>query len=214
MITSRQIRAARGLLNWKQSDLAKSAKISLKAINNMEQELVVPRVNSLLAVRATLEAHAIEFLPNQGVRLKEDELDIQRFDGPASMELLLEDIKKTLTPKGGELLICDVDEHKFYNAGKNHFDAYYKGIHNLNIEEKILIAEGDDFTIAPKEFYRLVPRKNFGLTPHLIYANKFVLVIWGPPIKLIILTNQAVADTFRTKFYSLWNEAKPLSSQM
>jgi transcriptional regulator with XRE-family HTH domain len=73
MITPRQIRAARGLLNWSQQELADSAIISLNALARLERGLVDPRASTLSAVEKALADAGIEFLPEgekgEGVRL-------------------------------------------------------------------------------------------------------------------------------------------------
>ena len=46
MITGRQIRAARGLLGWKQQDLSKKAEISIASVRRIESSAGVPSVNA------------------------------------------------------------------------------------------------------------------------------------------------------------------------
>ena len=43
MITPAQIKAARALVGWKQADLAKAAKLSLTALNNIERGEADPK---------------------------------------------------------------------------------------------------------------------------------------------------------------------------
>lgn len=73
MITPRQIRAARGLLNWSQQELADSAIISLNALARLERGMVDPRASTLSAVEKALMDAGVEFLPDgekgEGVRL-------------------------------------------------------------------------------------------------------------------------------------------------
>jgi predicted transcriptional regulator len=70
MIAPPQIKAARALVGWKQSDLAKSAGISLTALNNIERGEVDPRSSTLAAIQRALEAAGVEFIPG-GVRLRD-----------------------------------------------------------------------------------------------------------------------------------------------
>lgn len=62
MITNVQIRAARALLDWKQTDLAKAAKVSEMSVKNLEKGDKDPRVSTIQAVRAALEAAGVEFI--------------------------------------------------------------------------------------------------------------------------------------------------------
>ncbi|MVT52516.1 helix-turn-helix domain-containing protein [Bradyrhizobium yuanmingense] len=77
MISIEQIRAARGLLGWSQTDLAEAAGRSLPTIKRLEREsddgsAVSDDVRE--AVRAALEKAGVEFIPENGggagVRMK------------------------------------------------------------------------------------------------------------------------------------------------
>lgn len=77
MISIEQIRAARGLLGWSQTDLAEAAGRSLPTIKRLEREsddgsAVSGDVRD--AVRAALEKAGVEFIPENGggagVRMK------------------------------------------------------------------------------------------------------------------------------------------------
>jgi transcriptional regulator with XRE-family HTH domain len=73
MVTSAQIRAARGLLNWTVRDLAERSGVHRNTISRVETETTGPG-HSLAAIRAALEAAGVEFIPEVGggvgVRLK------------------------------------------------------------------------------------------------------------------------------------------------
>ncbi len=73
--TPRQIRAARGLLNWTRTELADHAIVSTTTVADIERGDVNPRASTLGAIILALEKAGIEFLrPNaegcgEGVRL-------------------------------------------------------------------------------------------------------------------------------------------------
>jgi transcriptional regulator with XRE-family HTH domain len=66
MFTSAQSRAARGLLDWSQTDLATKAGISLSTVRDFETGKRSPIANNLAAMRKALEAAGIEFIPENG----------------------------------------------------------------------------------------------------------------------------------------------------
>jgi DNA-binding XRE family transcriptional regulator len=74
MITSAQIRAARGLLKWTQTMLAHKASISPVTLNMIESDNVDPRASTLRAIETVLEKAGIELIGNEqegfGVRLR------------------------------------------------------------------------------------------------------------------------------------------------
>lgn len=66
MITTAQIRAARGLLKWTQATLAHRAALSTVTLNMIENETVRPRPATLDAIRHALEAAGVQMLEEGG----------------------------------------------------------------------------------------------------------------------------------------------------
>jgi transcriptional regulator with XRE-family HTH domain len=76
-LTVEQSRAARGLVNWNQNQLADAANIGRATIRRFEAGRRTPIPNNLAAIRRALEAAGVEFIPARngkgvGVRLRED----------------------------------------------------------------------------------------------------------------------------------------------
>jgi hypothetical protein len=76
MITGRQVRAARALLNWKQDMLAEKALVALTALKRLESEHGLPVHDATRdQVRRALEAAGIMFVESdrgKGVMLLND----------------------------------------------------------------------------------------------------------------------------------------------
>ncbi len=76
MITGRQVRAARALLNWKQEMLAEKALVALTALKRMESERGLPVHESTRdQVRRALETAGVLFIDSdrgRGVMLLND----------------------------------------------------------------------------------------------------------------------------------------------
>jgi transcriptional regulator with XRE-family HTH domain len=78
VITPAQIRAARALLGWKQTDLAKAAGVSEISVKNIERSATDPRASTLLRIQRALEQAGVEIIQDGspsldgggGVRLK------------------------------------------------------------------------------------------------------------------------------------------------
>ena len=76
MITAAQCRAARGLLRWKQKELAARTGIGVLAIHKFETCQTSPHHTTLKVIRDTLEAAGVLFIDadeeaGPGVRLGE-----------------------------------------------------------------------------------------------------------------------------------------------
>jgi transcriptional regulator with XRE-family HTH domain len=65
-------RAARGLLDWSQAELASRSNLSESTIRDFEKGRRVPSVNNLSAIQRALEAAGVEFTNGgqPGVRLR------------------------------------------------------------------------------------------------------------------------------------------------
>lgn len=59
MISAEQSRAARGLLNWSQSELAARSNLGESTIRNFEAGRRVPAINNLAAIRRAFEAAGV-----------------------------------------------------------------------------------------------------------------------------------------------------------
>ncbi|TLG77890.1 helix-turn-helix transcriptional regulator [Methylocystis sp. B8] len=74
MLSVAQLRGARGLLGWSQSQLAEAAGLSLPTIKRTELETVNVSVDAREKLRAALEKAGVEFIAENGggpgVRLK------------------------------------------------------------------------------------------------------------------------------------------------
>lgn len=62
MLTPEQSRAARGLLDWSQTELAKQANLSESTVRDFEKGRRVPSPNNVLAIRNALERSGVSFV--------------------------------------------------------------------------------------------------------------------------------------------------------
>ncbi len=81
MLTGRQIRAARALLGWNQTELATAAGIAVKSVKNLEGGMTQPHPRTSIALRKALEAAGVILLGpgdvmegGHGVRLRKGDV--------------------------------------------------------------------------------------------------------------------------------------------
>ncbi len=210
MLTSKLIKAARSLLEWRQEDLSKKSGISLPAINKFERGLSSPRQFTLDILQKTFEQEGVEFIDGPGVRLTDNIFNIQTLTGKKSPILLWEDIISTYQ-EGGEVLLCGLDESAWnnYTEDLKRIIGEYK---KRRISWRALMCEGDtNFSGAVvdiEKHYRWIPKNLFTQLPYYIYQNKLAFVLWGNPIRVVILTHSIMAETFRRQFETNWKDAK------
>jgi transcriptional regulator with XRE-family HTH domain len=66
MLTPAQSRAARGLIEWSQEQLAQASHLGLSTIRDFEKGRRIPTHNNLSAVKQALEAAGVQFIPENG----------------------------------------------------------------------------------------------------------------------------------------------------
>ena len=70
-ISAEQCRAARGLLDWKQTELAGKARVSPSTVRDFEAGRHVPHPSNLAAIQQAFEAAGVDFFAGRsGVRLR------------------------------------------------------------------------------------------------------------------------------------------------
>ncbi|RVG50564.1 MULTISPECIES: helix-turn-helix domain-containing protein [Sinorhizobium] len=78
MITPAQIKAARAMLDWKQTDLAAAAGLSEMSVKNVEKGQKDSRMSTIQAIRSALESAGIIFIDQNGngpgVRLRDRQI--------------------------------------------------------------------------------------------------------------------------------------------
>lgn len=78
-MTSAQVRAARGLINWTVRDLAEKASVHRNTVSNIETGRYAGSPEAISAIRAALESAGVEFIAENGggagVRLKKGAAD-------------------------------------------------------------------------------------------------------------------------------------------
>ena len=213
MLTITQIKAARSLLSWDQKELATAAHISRPALSNLERGAVSPRQKTLDAIQKALENAGIEFIDGPGVRFRQEILRIDILEGKEAIKQLFEDIYATLRQEGGELLVGGINERLFMKAriSAEPLVTYLRKINRRGgIRSKILVAEGDTAFVGKPEtsIYRWVDKATFGLVPFYIYRDKYAVLLWGPPLRVVISHNASLAETYRRQFDANWKRAK------
>ncbi len=202
-----QIKAARALLNLKQSDLASLAGLSLPSINNIEREIISPRAGTIKKIRQALEDKGILFIDETGVQIKKEPFEILQFEGADFIAKQNDDLFACMQGPDDEALMCSLDERMFPKFAPDQVMRYEKHQTRTKFKERILIEEGDDFLLAKPNVYRWVPKELMGKVAYLVYKNRFVLIMWEAK-RVVIVKNQAIADNFRAQFNYLWRLGK------
>lgn len=203
-MTPALIRAARGLLDWQQKDLATMAGLSLSAVNKFERGIGKTRNVTIQAMMRTLKEAGIEFPAGGGVRHINEITGIQRIKGDDFVEKLDEDIYAAVTKPGDEIYSCSADESQWFVPGvKEIAEQYYKWRARMGVKQLYLVPEGNTVFESPKSHYRILPPPLIGKIAFIIYGDRVALVMWRKK-QIFILRGQELVQPFREQFKFLW----------
>lgn len=205
-ITTAQMRAARGLLNWSQQDLSERTDISATSIGSIENGISSPRESTLTAIRKAFEDAGVEFLPNDGVRKRSGE--IQVFQGRSGFWQFYQDIHHTLSENPGEVVVSNVNERIFEKwLGNDNLKTHVALIKQIKgVTYKIMIREGDHYFLGTPDFseYRWMPKDLFASIPFYVYGDKLAILLFNEEPTVIILDYPSVAAAYRAQFDAMW----------
>jgi transcriptional regulator with XRE-family HTH domain len=215
ILTSDQLRAARALINVTQHDVAKRAGISRNALNNFERNQVVPRIETLKVLRQTMELYGVEFEGTNGVRKVTERFDIERYEGPDYMRrLIAEERHEIMEGRCRSIYITNIDNTRLDAEDLRNVAGEWKNFRKKNrIDERILVREDHLFFIQPKDDYRFLPPNVAGEIPSLIFGDILAIIVWGDPVKLMLIKNPSIAETYRRQFLAQWELARPLTQK-
>lgn len=209
-ITTAQIRGGRGILNWSQSDLSERTGISTTSIGALEKGATQARESTLSKIQKVFEDNGIEFLPNDGLRMRSAQVNV--LTGKQGLKKFSQDIIETIKADNRDVLQAYVDDKHFAETlsdddAAEHVIAIMKA-KNKETKFKILQKEGDGY--FPAKFYaeyRWVPAQNFLAVPFYVYGDKMALLLFTPEPMVIVHNNAAIASAFRQQFEIIWSNS-------
>lgn len=208
MPTIEQIRAARALLGWSQSDLADNAGLSQTGIARIENGTNKPNTQTLEKITAAFDDANIEFLGTTGVRKKSGE--IKTFKGVEGFKKFMDDIYETAKTEGGEFCLHNARPDNWYKwLGEDWFKMHSKRMSDLGkkIRFKITAQEGEKNLIS-NEFaeYRWFPKDKFHEHPFYAYGKKLAFVQFEDENVVVHVFEHAdFSDAFKILFNIAWD---------
>lgn len=203
MIFSRQIRAARALIELKQDELAEAANVSLTTIQRIEAG-EDGNARTQEKIRRALQSLGVTFT-EKGVVW--DEFPVLFTHGStheeAYLQLISDAHEHLKSVKNPELLIMYADDR----VSPPSVNDKYRAMRKDGIKMRQFIKEGNEYIIGPLDEYRYIPEKFFANRVTLIYgdriANETADVHRG-----IIRVDPLNAEIQRSTFNMLWDFLK------
>lgn len=210
MIEPRQIRAARALLNWSQTDLAKASGVATSSIKNIENEITVARRDTLSQIVEAFESNGVEFFSDGGVRPRHREVRVLK--GTQGFKDFFDDVYQVVQ-KGGEICVSGIDESIIGQALDGYGDIHIKRMSEIkaSLKVKCLVKEGDrNFTAKGYCEYKWVVPELFETTHFYVYNDRVAIIsiLSVVDINIVVIDIPKVAEFYEKLFLKMWEEAK------
>ena len=209
MLTPRQIRAARGLVGWDAIELSEKTKLTRETIANIEAGRTQAREGSLEKIYQVFDAAGVQFIENEGVRLKPS--DIETFIGVDRFNEFAEFMYGYLKAFGGEVCVSVTNERLFQKYRKNLdvHRARMKELVEINKVSGRILAVDSEF----KETWAKIRRQAKGTSdaPVSFYAFGDCLALISfdhdPAPYVVLHKSGPFAAAYRQAFDAAWEKA-------
>ena len=209
-----QISAAMSLSKMTQDQLAAAAGVGRNTLSRTINDTAETKDETLENIRRALEGRGVEFLDNQGVRLKPHSLDT--FEGHDGFVRFFKFIHEHLATNGGDICVSGVDEKLFLKYQGEFAKVHMEKMAELSkrrpdLKMRILIADGDyNFVASNYASYRWQPKGLFSPAAFYVFGDCLALISFtNDPAPLVILIKSAAfADGYRHSFDIAWMSAR------
>ena len=209
LVTPPQCRAARGLLDWSQPELAEKCGMHVQTISAFENETSTPTNKTLEKISLAFETAGIELRRDGGV--SPYAMKFKQLEGAVGFQELVDDIYDHARTLGGTMLLWNAKPANWIkwlgeHASAKHSDRMEKI--QTNLDYRITAEEGDTNFISHKfAEYRWVPKRVFNDQSIYCYGNRIVFVNFEEDrLNIYVLYSWPFADSFRLFFDYLWND--------
>lgn len=210
MITGRQIRAARALLDWSPITLAHKIGLTRESIGKIERNDVQPREGTLSDILRVFDQFGVEFTDNSGVRLKPQGVEV--LIGSKGLQQFFNEVYEYARKYGGKIMQLGIDENLFWAMGEDFSDAHRKRMAVLvrerqDIKVQAILCEGDtNFLASDYNQYRWISKDIFEPVPFYIYGETLAIMdfhtVPGPTI--LVHKFSAITNAYRKQFGAFW----------
>lgn len=210
MITIAQIRAARALLGWSQSDLAEYAGLSQTGIARIENGTNKPNSRTIDKIKAAFDHADIEFIEESGVKKRLSEVRI--FEGVEGMRQFFNDLYQTAKDVGGDICLFNGMPSRLKEwLGDDWYDMHNKRMLKIkdNYSYKIIVKRGE--TNLPAQgyaTYKFFPENLFNEKTIYMFGDKVYFRDRSneKQIRLIRIEQAEIAKSMKILFDIAWEK--------
>jgi len=205
LITADQIRAARALKNWSQTDLAERTGLAVPTIANIELGKQVPGKNTIEKIIDAFKIGEIHFTPH-GVEF--DRNEIVTLSGWGKFKSLLIDVIRTLEDKPAkerEFVAFSADDSL---STEEESELYAEMDQRGIIRKRIISSKAKVLTDTLKATKEIEPKYFDDQGAIFLYGNKLAFYTApqdGREATTTIITNDRIAATFKKIYTYMWD---------
>jgi transcriptional regulator with XRE-family HTH domain len=211
LISAKQIKAGRALLDWVQDDLAGATGLSVTTIRNLESGDMSPRGSTMHVIRVAMESSGIEFTDGEGVRRRSDEIRI--YQGLDSCDAFFEDMLQTVQGKVTDISVIFKSREAFTESCniKNGKLGRLETLSNHAVIKCLLTEAIEPPVTSPKFQLRIIMKQLICPFSFFVYGSKYAIVLMEPSgsFRFIVFNAMGAAQDHRNYFYALWDMAEP-----
>ncbi len=210
MISNKQLRAGRALLNFDQKEITDATGINVNQISAFERGMAGLSVKNINKLTEFFISSGIEFLPYDGVRFAPNGA-IRSLSGREGLRELYDDIYKVAETVGGAIDIFNgLPKAIITNLGEDWYKSHIERM--IKIKDRYclraIVQDGDQNFIG-SEFasYKWWDSSSFQERMIYIYDSKVAFVSFEPSINIILINQTEIADSQRALFETAWSNA-------
>lgn len=207
LITADQIRAARALKNWSQTDLAERTGLAVPTIANIELGKQIPGKNTIEKIIDSFSLGGIRFTPN-GVEFDKDEITTIFGDGKFKfIQIDAIRVLENLPPKERFYLAFNAEDHATTEEEQDLYDLMTsKGIILRRIVSQKARIQHDYFKTKIID-----PQYTSEKGEVFFFGDKVVFYTYpegNQDVTTLIINNSRIADTYKKIFSYMWDSLK------
>lgn len=213
IITSSQIRAARGLLRWKQKTMASMSGVGVSVLRDIEKEdKAVPTISGL-KIRKTIEDAGVELIENDGVARRHDTVKVHR--GVVAQDMIYDMFEKAVENKSEPVfIVCKSWENlsKFLGLNDKSNCKRFELI-SKHITVNCLLSDSDHIHEQNLPFkFRVLYEMFIPGTCHCVIDNKYVSAEPENEDGYMYLIRNSVGqrECFINQYKPAWEKAVPI----
>lgn len=215
LITPDQIRAARALKNWSQTELADRTGLAVPTIANIEAGKQSPGKNTLEKIVRAFESADIEFTAPEGVQKRHS--SIQIYTGISGFKNFVNDVDQTVKKMdGGYISVSNVNENNFMRWVEDGLqDIHQNNILSTKVRYKIIIEENDVYMPASSYAeYRWAAKEHFYSVPLYIYGPKVAFIGFEKNnVSVFVIEQPAIVSLCQRQFDQMWERSKKITKK-